>query len=972
MPAAIPLILQIGATALTAGLGTVASALIVGGATLAGAYLASALFGNKQKAGATDIRANFVTTDRPIPSIYGRQLVGSNDVFAEAGKNGEGPSNRKCLWVVHSLGEGVIYGLGQIEHDGEMKDEIYIDGKLIWEYKGVARAPEPGEPPEPSSGSTIKYWVRYGTPDQEIVTELRDGTRLKEPDKFTDPMRNTAYIVFRFRYGNKKDKMFAGVPTREVVVKGIKCYDPRWDATIWTDNPVWFLYNYMTNPRYGLGWDSSKFDISSFEEAATYCEFGAAPLVNGFFSTGAAFDIFILSDPLDYSNADVSSYIVTGSTVHIVVEKLTNDSLLVYPASQWPFVDEEFILTQPKWTMDYVVTSQMKAQDIIDTILSHFRGAFFWYDGKVYLKYFDVESLVAPFEIKDEHIARDSDGLAALSVTQPSKFNIPDGVVVNFVNADDNWVADRINIGDPNRTGNVKQLEYVGFTNRNMASDMGTYELEREQLSRAISFSLRPDTIVLDTNDVISITSSELKITDQLARVKSNAIGPSGLISVMAILEREELYDRTYHRHIASTYNVNFPGISEPPPGVSNINVTEDTYDFRGRSFVRLDVTFDTPAGYPWFSHVDVYVYSGVAPPENDGVYLFQRSAAGDFQIDPVGEWKPTQYSGQTNLYYVRLNTVSIHGIKQDDVEAPRISHKVIGVSNILPQDPTYLNITVNLASVDIISIELDDPDIDGYEVRLGDDWLGSVFLTFSSNPSVTFGGVKPSLPTVPHKFWLNTKNKTGNYSETPLSADAIIDDPPPGSHVFFTEVIDYASVEGVNHNIEVTGSAYPNQWIQCAHTPVEDLHGDYISNEINISNLSDDGRVVVYVLFEFVLSSGLNSWDELAPDPNNWEDLAKDGVLWRSWDYILGAADSAVASLIAVSIEYSETPNPGPYDPDNYEKIERLELLYGIIKGKYVRVRFKIQDINSESRMTIKSATLHAAYLEDNLLIDA
>ena len=69
---------------------------------------------------------------------------------------------------------------------------------------------------------------------------------------------------------------------------------------------------------------------------------------------------------------------------------------------------------------------------------------------------------------------------------------------------------------------------------------------------------------------------------------------------------------------------MDFPGVSDNPPSVSGVIITESTYEFRGRSAVRLSVSFDFPDVYPWFSHVGVYVaivgYSDDDPIDDDYV----------------------------------------------------------------------------------------------------------------------------------------------------------------------------------------------------------------------------------------------------------------------------------------------------------------------------------------------------------------
>ncbi|AOF53725.1 hypothetical protein BKG91_03325 [Rodentibacter caecimuris] len=83
---------------------------------------------------------------------------------------------------------------------------------------------------------------------------------------------------------------FSAIPTRSYEIYGIECLVPSnynpitrtytgdyWDGafkTEWTDNPLWVLYDLMTNKRYGLGHRIDGFSINkwAFYTAAQYCD----------------------------------------------------------------------------------------------------------------------------------------------------------------------------------------------------------------------------------------------------------------------------------------------------------------------------------------------------------------------------------------------------------------------------------------------------------------------------------------------------------------------------------------------------------------------------------------------------------------------------------------------------------------------------------------------------------------------------
>ena len=361
MPAAIPIGVQVAASAVatSVGLGGLATSAIVAGAGLLGSYVASKIIGkdaNSYLSVLANMKLNTSTTQRTIPLVYGEHKVGSNDVFIEVTEGGT-----KYIYIVHCLGEGECEGIS-VDKDG--KEQVFLNEKLASEYKS----------------GLIEYWFHSGTNTQVVdpnISSVLDG-------KFTDPMVNTAYILFKIEYDNK---VFSGVPSRTVVLKGLKLYDFRTELTIWSQNPVVILYDYLTNTRYGLGWSPTLLDVglgSTWESAADYCD---------------------IDEPCN---------------------------------------------GKPRYYIDYYVGSQLKSQSIIETILSHFRGSISWFGGKIYLRYTDLRYEAPVFSIVDDHIARAADGKDMVSVSQPNSYGIPDGLVVKYFNKRNNWTLDDFPIGDSN------------------------------------------------------------------------------------------------------------------------------------------------------------------------------------------------------------------------------------------------------------------------------------------------------------------------------------------------------------------------------------------------------------------------------------------------------------------------------------------------------------------------------------------
>ena len=865
MPAAVPIITQAVAASIVAatGAGAIGTALIYGGAALVGGLLARELMGSELQAeDAISIRANITATNRTLPLIYGTRMVGSNDVFMEMGTEGDlTPDKEGYLWIVSVLGEGETEGIATDEH-GE--DLVYVDDKRVQDY----------------SSGVIDYWFYNGTSTQTANFNIYIGTRSEEGDKYTDPLRNTSYIIYRIQYDREN---FVGIPRRELVLKGLKVEDIRGGSRSAYSNPALILFDYMTNKRYGLGWSESLMDLSSWREAATYCD------------------------------------------------------------------------TIKGWEINLVINSQTKSQVIIDTILGHFRGYLIWYDGKLYLRYMDLlhgEAIV--FDLKDEHIARDSDGKALVSITHPSTFSMPDGMSVSYIDEKNNWAIDNFIIGEED--GQIRQINFVGYTDRALANEMGIYSLERQRLNRVLSFVLRSDAIALDPNDLIYVQSSELGLSQTLARVKSASVRADGLVSISAVLDSEDLYNQEYEPDTSKVYTTNLPATTDPPPSVTLSKAPEEeVYDYRERSYVRLNVFFDPPALYPWFSHVDVYVgfpenkEQPSAPPPEDYVYRF--SASNDFQLDPVEE-------GQT--YYFKLVSVSDFSVKESFGDALGFSHKVKGVIGVLPACPLYLDSTVNMSSVELYSAKIDSPDISGYEFRvgpLGASWMDSIFLTKQSNPSISFSGVTPG----EYTFWINTQHYNGYYCPSPVFTDVSIPDPPPNSRLFFNLAIDFR--DGVHDNTEPL-----NLGTELKRIGGESREGSFTTDEIDTRNINPEERALIYIKGNYTVAAGGDTWNDLAGPNTTWFDMAYLPLegRWLTWNEMIPTGVLHDPEKLKITVFFSKTPG-GPY-----KESHNFELLTGIVCGRYIKIRFDIIDATLASFITLDSYSLNAAYLIESLLISA
>ena len=427
------------------------------------------------------------------------------------------------------------------------------------------------------------------------------------------------------------------------------------------------------------------------------------------------------------------------------------------------------------WELNMAVAQNKAAIDTVREICMHFRGSLVWYDDKYYLRYADLNEEASLMTLTDSHIVQAEDGRAEISVSEPSRFNRPDAVRVRYVDADQNYVENDIVVGD--ETGVVKQLNLAGCTDREIAGILGVYNLERWQLDRTITGKFRDDCQQLEPHDVITFNSTALSIADQTMRVIQAEIQGDGLVGLTLQYEADALYNDTYDLDVEGVYTCTLPDPYDEPPSVRNVSVSEETYDYRLRTFTRLKVSFDPPLSYDWFDYVEVWQSF------DDVTYEHMFNSTSDFEIANVEE-------GQH--YYLRLKVVNIWGAKQLDANDYKVNKLITGYADS-PSSLASLEAVVNSNAVNLYSAKVADPDVELYEFRLGAAWASAIFLAALRSPNLSLYGVKPGS----HTFFANTLSNNGTYGATPRSATVSMKDPPDGWTVTNTDSIDTLVVNG-------------------------------------------------------------------------------------------------------------------------------------------------------------------------------
>lgn len=236
MPAAAPALVGLLLTAAEV------NALWVLAGTLATSFAVSMLFGTDLEDGSLDDRGHQIntrSTSETLPLIYGKCRVGINQVYI-----GTSGSNNKYLHIVGVIGEGPINGI--VSEYGV--PQVFLNDKLYNTYGGL-----------------VTYEFFTGSSTQTVCSTLNTAV-----PEWTDPLRYTSYIYVCLEYDRDK---FSSIPDIEVVVEGLKVYNPITDTTAYSNNAALCTYDLLTRSsvRGGMGVSSDRVYETALDSAIDYC-----------------------------------------------------------------------------------------------------------------------------------------------------------------------------------------------------------------------------------------------------------------------------------------------------------------------------------------------------------------------------------------------------------------------------------------------------------------------------------------------------------------------------------------------------------------------------------------------------------------------------------------------------------------------------------------------------------------------------
>ena len=391
----------------------------------------------------------------------------------------------------HRSDDGYKFTIKKTSDDSDsskIHDEIAVKGWTEIEFKRQAY------PRTAHIGYAIKAHSEHvgGVPN---FTSLVKGLLVKVPSNYNQPILETGEIDWRElevtsggSTGNSYQEngyslQFQGSETK-LTASNPQIYVGTWDGTFvfsWTQNPVWIVYDILTNTTYGLGIPEDVIDKFKFYQVAQYCD--ACNAVTGKFD-----GITALSD---------------GTFRH-----KPRGQFATIRTNQFGLSIDKSIVER-RFTCDITISDQGQVMDILNQICSIFRGALVYNMGKLTFAVDMPDELPAAMfnetNIKDGSFQisgiKESDIITAVDVSyiEPTNHYKRETVRIDTVDRNDGR--------DKSALENLSTLDLIGVTRRSQALRYAHYHIAASRyLRRRCEFTTSIEAINLAPGDVISVS----------------------------------------------------------------------------------------------------------------------------------------------------------------------------------------------------------------------------------------------------------------------------------------------------------------------------------------------------------------------------------------------------------------------------------------------------------------------------------
>lgn len=421
------------------------------------------------------------------------------------------------------------------------------------------------------------------------------------------------------------------------------------------------------------------------------------------------------------------------------------------------------------WGFDAAIDEDVYFADNFQLVLDCARLGIIFSETAFKLRFKDMNYETTVMDITEDDIISTGTG-SSLTIRPPGTlFDMPNTIEAEFSSSALKYLREVLTYNDQTALladGDERKetVDLRGLDIEN-AQKMVYYLLERIRWGNLANMSVRDRCLSLEPMDLVTLTHSMPGWSQQTFRVNGITFhAATQTLMLECQQDKIALYDDNYDVSTLQQYNTTLPRASEDVGNVINVVVTEVLYYYRRKYYTKLVIAFDPPNSSLFWKEVEVWTRTSATDD-----YTHQTNVTSDYEINPVEEGK---------LYDILLRSVNVYGKKEDLSVCRRVTHTVLGVTGA-PSDLASLSAIASNDAINLYATRITDPDIDGYEVRLGTAWDGGIFMSFTKAPNLSLVGVQPGT----HTFWMSpvriAVDGTYIYSDNPVSVTKTVYRPP-------------------------------------------------------------------------------------------------------------------------------------------------------------------------------------------------
>ena len=254
-----------------------------------------------------------------------------------------------------------------------------------------------------------------------------------------------------------------------------------WDGNFvysWTQNPVWVIYDLLTNTTYGLGIPEQNIDKFQFYKVAQYCD-GVEPTTGKWYGVDGFSDGSYRYKPRNAFNS--------------VKETLIG-------------INEGIPVKERRFIFDAQITDQQQAFNVMNQVCAGMRALLIYAGGKLSL-HLDMPDEVPVMIFNEANIQPNSVGISGVSESE-----MLTGVDTSYINPANHYkretmrVDDAAAIKDLNSIENISSVDIIGVTRRSQAMRFSQYLLAASKfIRRKVLFRTDTSAINLIPGDLIAL-----------------------------------------------------------------------------------------------------------------------------------------------------------------------------------------------------------------------------------------------------------------------------------------------------------------------------------------------------------------------------------------------------------------------------------------------------------------------------------